>query len=61
VDQLFSRTTHHIELEQATLVGAEAHPDAPAVDCPLNIVKLCGPTVEVVDETPQFVHFTVKE
>ncbi|KAK1765267.1 hypothetical protein QBC33DRAFT_496016, partial [Phialemonium atrogriseum] len=49
------------ELEQAILVSVEACDDAPVVDSSLNIVKLCGPIVEVVDETPQFVHFTVKE
>lgn len=49
------------ELEQAVLVGSEAHSDAPTVDSSLNIVKLCGPIVEVVGQTPQFVHFTVKE
>ena len=31
------------------------------VPCNLNIVELCGPIVEVVDEYVQFVHFTVKE
>jgi hypothetical protein len=49
------------ELEQAILVSAEVHADAPSVDSSLNIVKLCGPIVEVVDERPQFVHSTVKE
>jgi hypothetical protein len=27
----------------------------------LNVEKLCGPIVEVVDDYVQFVHFTVKE
>ncbi|KAK0617622.1 hypothetical protein B0T14DRAFT_569112 [Immersiella caudata] len=49
------------ELEQAMLVGAMALTDAPVVDSPLNFVKLCGPIVEVVDDRPQYVHFTVKE
>ena len=49
------------ELEQAVLVGSGSHTDAPTVDSSLNIVKLCGPIVEVVGDTPQFVHFTVKE
>lgn len=49
------------ELEQAMLVGAMALTDAPAVDSQLNLVKLCGPIVEVVDDQPQYVHFTVKE
>jgi hypothetical protein len=42
-------------------VSADAHDDAPAVDSSLNLVKLCGSIVEIVDDTPQFVHFTVKE
>ena len=49
------------ELEQAMLVGAMALTDAPVVDSPLNFVRLCGPIVEVVDDRPQYVHFTVKE
>jgi hypothetical protein len=49
------------ELEQALLVGSMALSDAPVVDSPLNLVRLCGPIVEVVDEQPQYVHFTVKE
>lgn len=49
------------ELEQAIVVSTQAHDDAPSVDSSLNIVKLCGPIVEVMDGTPQFVHFTVKE
>ncbi|KAL2132803.1 hypothetical protein VTI74DRAFT_3372 [Chaetomium olivicolor] len=49
------------ELEQAIVVSTKAHNDAPSVDSSLNIVKLCGPIVEVVDGTPRFVHFTVKE
>lgn len=49
------------ELEQAILVSTEPDADAPTVDSSLNIVKLCGPIVEVVDERPQFVHSTVKE
>ena len=49
------------ELEQAILVSSRAHDDAPSVDSPLNIVKLCGPIVEIMDGTPQFVHSTVKE
>lgn len=48
------------EMEQALLVtsGGTA---APSVISDLNMVSICGPIVEVVDEIPQFVHFTVKE
>lgn len=42
-------------------MGSGTHTDAPTVGTPLNIVKLCGPIVEVAYERPQFVHFTVKE
>src|SRR6266496_827305 len=47
------------EIEQALLIvpGREC----PQVDAPLDILKLCGPIIEVVNEKVQFVHFTVKE
>ena len=48
------------EMEQALLVdsGGKA---APSVVGQVNFVRLCGPIVELVDDKPQFVHFTVKE
>lgn len=49
------------ELEQAMLVSAMALNDATVVDSPLNFVRLCGSIVEIVDDWPQYVHFTVKE
>jgi hypothetical protein len=48
------------EMEQALRVTAEQ--DAvPKVSSRLNVMSLCGPIVEVVDEFVGFVHFTVKE
>ncbi len=49
------------ELEQALHMSANIGDDAPTIDSSLNIAKLCGSIVEVIEETPQFVHFTVKE
>ncbi|KZL74295.1 NACHT domain protein [Colletotrichum tofieldiae] len=48
------------EMEQALLIdlGIES---APCVVTTVNFVRICGPIVELVDDTPQFVHFTVKE
>ncbi|SPO07346.1 uncharacterized protein DNG_10040 [Cephalotrichum gorgonifer] len=48
------------EMEQALLVTS-GDTAAPSVTSDLNLVSICGPIVEVVDEIPQFVHFTVKE
>jgi hypothetical protein len=48
------------ELQQALLVGSSTG-DAPIVSSLLNIVELCGPIVELKDDQPQFVHFTVQE
>ena len=49
------------ELDQAVLVSGKTYDDAPTVNASLNIVKMCGSIVEIVDETPRLVHFTVKE
>lgn len=49
------------ELEQALLVDVENVQSSVRVTSSLNLVELCGPIVEVVDEYVQFVHFTVKE
>lgn len=49
------------ELEQALLVDVENLHSSVRVSSSLNVVELCGPIVEVVDEYVHFVHFTVKE
>ncbi len=49
------------ELEQAVLVDVENVKCSVRVSSSLNLVELCGPIVEVIDEYVQFVHFTVKE
>ena len=51
--------TRH-EMEQALLVDSNANA-APTVITNVNFVRICGPIVEVVEESLQFVHFTVKE
>lgn len=47
------------EMEQALLI-AEGR-ECPRVDASLDILKLCGPIVEVVNDKVQLVHFTVKK
>jgi hypothetical protein len=49
------------ELEQALMVDIEDVQSSVRVSSSLNVIELCGPIVEVVDEYVQFVHFTVKE
>ena len=49
------------ELEQALMVDVENLESSVRVSSNLNIIEICGPIVEVVDEYVQFVHFTVKE
>ena len=49
------------ELEQALLVDVADLQSSVRVPSNLNLVELCGPIVEVIDEYVQFVHFTVKE
>lgn len=34
---------------------------APSTTASVNFVRICGAAVEVVDERPRFVHFTVSE
>ncbi|UKZ82346.1 hypothetical protein TrVFT333_010133 [Trichoderma virens FT-333] len=46
------------ELEQALVVTIS---DTSRVSSPLNVVRLCGPIIEIVGGNIQFVHFTVKE
>jgi hypothetical protein len=48
------------ELEQALLVDESAE-GAPSVATAINFVRMCGPIIEIMNERPQFVHFTVKE
>jgi hypothetical protein len=43
------------------LVGDGGGDAAPVVDSPINLVKLCGPIIEVIDDMLRFVHFTVNE
>jgi len=57
------------EMEQGLLVHSNAHSEdgerksaaLTRTATPLNIVRLCGPIVEMIGDCPQFVHFTVKE
>ena len=48
------------EIEQALVVSREGLKGY-AVIAFLNMPRICGPIVEVVDDYVQFVHFTVKE
>jgi hypothetical protein len=48
-----------LELDQALLVSDDSR--APLVEASSRLSRLCGPIIEVVDDTPQFVHFTAKE
>jgi len=49
------------EMEQALTVSRHDMEGKKRVIANLNINKVCGPIVEVVDGYVQFVHFTVKE
>lgn len=49
------------ELEQALIVDVENIYCRVRVASSLNVIELCGPIVEVIDEYVQFVHFTAKE
>lgn len=49
------------EIEQALVVSREGVKGNAKVIAILNMPRICGPIVEVVDEYVQFVHFTVKE
>ncbi|RSL98170.1 hypothetical protein CDV31_012704 [Fusarium ambrosium] len=55
-----SPMTRH-ELEQALVINPDQFDQEPRVNSELNVVKDCGPIVEVIDDYVQFVHFTVKE
>ncbi len=53
--------TRH-EMEQMLLVdGSSESKAAPCVQAEVNFAALCGPLIEIVNQAPQFVHFTVKE
>ena len=49
------------EMEQALTVSPDNMEGNARVLANLNIIKICGPIVEVVEDSVQFVHFTVKE
>ena len=49
------------EMEQALTVNLDDVEGHARVLANLNIIKICGPIVEVVEDYVQFVHFTVKE
>ncbi|KAH7359598.1 NACHT domain protein [Pyrenochaeta sp. MPI-SDFR-AT-0127] len=49
------------ELEQALLVDPKNKDRQPKVTSRLNLIHICGPIIEVVDEYVQFVHFTAQE
>ncbi|KAI0813590.1 hypothetical protein GGR55DRAFT_687285 [Xylaria sp. FL0064] len=49
-----------LEMEQAISLGPSVE-GIPSIIGSTNFVKLCGPIVEIVNDKPQFVHFTVQE
>ena len=49
------------EMEQALIINPDDLEGNVKVLASLNVVKICGSIVEVVDDYVQFVHFTVKE
>jgi hypothetical protein len=49
------------EIEQALTISPNDMQGNLKVLASLNIVKICGPIVEIIDDYVQFVHFTVKE
>lgn len=49
------------EMEQALIISADDEKGNLKVTSRLNITKICGSIVEIVDDYVQFVHFTVKE
>ena len=49
------------EMEQALTVSLDDIEGNARVLSNLDIIKVCGPIVEVVEDYVQFVHFTVKE
>ncbi|RYP19665.1 hypothetical protein DL765_003258 [Monosporascus sp. GIB2] len=49
------------ELEQALSICAGDYSQIPKGYSALNLARLCGPVVEVLDDEVQFVHFTAKD
>jgi hypothetical protein len=49
------------EIEQTLLVDPDHPFKQPRVQAMVNVVQVCGPIVDVVDDYVQFVHFTVRE
>ncbi|KAI0432735.1 hypothetical protein F5Y09DRAFT_300802 [Xylaria sp. FL1042] len=49
-----------LEMEQALSLDASVE-KIPSIIGSINFVKLCGPIIEIVNDKPQFVHFTVRE
>ncbi|KAL2130484.1 hypothetical protein VTI74DRAFT_6338 [Chaetomium olivicolor] len=48
------------EMEQALLIDSTSNV-APSVIASTNFVRICGPIIEIMDESLRFVHFTAKE
>lgn len=49
------------EIQQALTINTKRKEVPSKVLVGLDLVRLCGPIVEIIDEYVQFVHFTVKE
>jgi hypothetical protein len=49
------------EIEQTLLIDPDSPSNLPRVQAKVNVVRVCGPIVDVVDGYVQFVHFTVRE
>lgn len=49
------------ELSFALSIDPDEKRDLPQSEAVLNVVKLCGPIVEITNGYVNFVHFTVKE
>ncbi|EWG41198.1 hypothetical protein FVEG_03349 [Fusarium verticillioides 7600] len=49
------------EIEQALLVDPDCPCKLPRVQARVDVLRICGPIIDVVDGYVQFVHFTVQE
>jgi hypothetical protein len=49
------------EMEQALTISPDDKAGSTKVHSSLNVLQICGPIVEVIDDYVQFVHFTAKE
>ncbi|KAI3585513.1 hypothetical protein IWW34DRAFT_897573 [Fusarium oxysporum f. sp. albedinis] len=49
------------EIEQTLLVDPDCPFKLPRVQARVNVVQICGPSIDVVDGYVQFVHFTVRD